>query len=606
MLTRKACFLVAALLPVLVTPATAQGPARAVAREAIVDGFSTESGGFLLAIPGVADDFVLFADGQWHSDGNGTATLTAWVHQESAFDRAFFLELLFQQPVSPGDPNYPPAGAPIATLQPAAYAPTGPVDPSTFVYYAQVSGTMTGLRAFDGARIDVSNATPAQLGVGANNKNVGNGLLLDLTLTVQQPPLAASFTPSGPLQLRADLLPSLPHCATHVDGDPAFLGGTPVRIGLDLPGVASDYLFLPSATWVEADDGTASLNGTLRSQSDHRDAWQIDLQFTGRIDPGDPSHPPAGSPVQLLLPGSYAAQGGPVDPDHWRYYTAVTGALTGRDDNSGGLVQVSQANPFQLGVGAQNGNLYFGMSGDLAVTVAQQPTGRTIAPTGGAELRATLATSCVLPPPQVATGDNQTVDNVTNSVLTFTGQDLGFVEQAAIGNTIVGLDERQWLDGFVRIVDHGTLELSIPQGIPAGSYPLAFLNPTRISNPLTLHVQEPTTPTMATEPDRLVGEPQHWITHGGSVAPPMLALVVLSTSNQPSTAPGIVSLQIGNQFAETLLFGFALQDPLSNLSVVTLPQVPAAFGGGTIHSQVVLFDGTQFPLQPTNAASTTY
>ncbi|MFT7537518.1 MAG: hypothetical protein ACI85K_003477 [Hyphomicrobiaceae bacterium] len=204
------------------------------------------------------------------------------------------------------------------------------------------------------------------------------------------------------------------------------------------------------------------------------------------------------------------------------------------------------------------------------------------------------------------TGDAQTIQSVTDTTLQFTGTDLGFIEFAAIGANIFGSNDRQWLNGFLRIVDHETLEVSIPQGLPGANYPLRFLNKTRASNQLSVTIQEPTTLTTHTEPDRLAGETQHWITHAGTNPAPTIALVCISLSNLPSFAPGIVDLQIGDQFQSLLIVGFSIQDPVSNTSIVTLVNLSPAFAGNTIFSQTALLGLQSFPLLPSNVTSSVY
>ena len=572
---------------------------------AVADALSTELGGFLLAIPGVADDFVLFADGQWQLRANGSVRLSAYVQRSSAVDRDFYLELILDGRIDPGSAGYPPAGSPLTTMLPAAYAPTGPVDPSQFTYWTQASGTMTGLRAYAGAQINISGASVAQLGLGANNKNVDLGLAVDLTLTVVQPPTSIAFAPTGPATLRASIVDQLELCATHVDGD-ATISGNSNRLAFDLGGVANDYVFLPSGSLLEASDGTATMTATLKRQSDYQDAWQLQLQLAQRVDPGAVGYPPAGLPVQQLLPNAYAPLGGPIDTNQWRYYTQVTGTLTGIGNNAGGTVQLTATNGVQVGVGAGQGNIFFGLYGELTSSIVQQPTGTTLALTGTATLQANLATNCILPAPNVLTGDAQVITSVTQTVLTFTGTDLGFVEFAAIGPNILGMDERQWLAGFTRVVDHQTLELSIPQGLPGASYPLRFLNPTSASNQLSVTIQEPTTITMQTEPHRLPGEDQHWITHGGNVAAPSIALLCVSLSNVPSFAPGIADLQLGNQFLEVIVLATLVQDPVGNLSMHVLPNLPAGFLGLQLYAQTGLLGPQLIPLLPSNLASTSY
>lgn len=594
-----------AVATIFQSPIAAQVPARAASQPAVNDPLSTEAGGFLLAIPGVADDFVLFADGQWQVRPNGTARLSAWVQRASSVDRDFYIELTFSGRIDPGNPGYPPAGSPITTMLPAAYAPTGPVDPSSFSYYTQVSGTMTGLRAFSGAHIDVVHAGNVQIGPGANNKNVLSGLACDLNLTVVQPPVFLTFAPTGTASLRINFTDQLESCATLVDSDPSLRGNTD-RLAFDLGGVANDYLFLPAGSLVEANDGTATLTATLKRQSDYQDQWQLQLHLDQRVDPGDASHPPTGFPVQQLLPTAYTTLGGAIDPDQWRYYTQVTGVLTGLGNNDGGEVQLTALNGVQVGIGAGQGNIFFSVYGDLQTSLTQQPSAGNLTLSGNATLHASLATSCILPAPIVLTGDAQTIDSVTDTTLQFTGTDLGFIELAAIGANIFGTDDRQWLTGFMRIVDHETLEVSIPQGLPGSTYPLRFLNKTRASNQLSVTIQEPTTVTTHTEPDRLVGETQHWVTHAGTNPAPLIALICVSFSNLPSVAPGIVDLQIGDQFQSLIVLAIAVQDPVSNTSIVSVANFAAMLGGTTIYSQTALLGVPSFPLVPGNVTSTNY
>jgi len=583
----------------------AQVAPRSATLPAATDPFSTETGGFMLAIPGVADDFVLFADGQWQERGDGSVRLSAYVQRAAAIDRDFYLELVFAGRIDPGAPNHPPIGSPVTTLLPAAYQPTGPVDPSTYTYFTQVTGTMTGLRAFAGAQIDLAAASTAQVGLGAANKSAALSLAADLNLTVVQMPTGNAFAPTGPAQLRTDFADQLAMCATHVDTDPNLRSGS-ARLAFDLGGVTSDYIFMPSASLIEANDGTATLTGLLKSQSNYADAWQLQLQLDQRVDPGDASYPPANLPNLQLLPSSYASGGGPIDPAQWRYYTQVTGTLTGLDQNDQGQLQLTVQDGVQIGVGAGQGNVFFSLYAEFAVTVTQQPTGTTLPLTGAATLNASVARTCILPPPMVLTGDAQTIDSVTQTTLTFTGTDLGFVNIGAIGSNLFGTNERQWLTGHIKVVDHSTLEMSIPQGLPGANYPLRFLNPVRASNQLSVNIQEPTSITVQTEPNRLGGEDQHWVTHSGTTPAPSIALVCISFSNLPSVAPGIVNMQIGNQFQNLLMLGAVVQDPISNVSMFTLPNLDPGLAGNMSYTQVALMGIPTFPLATSNVTTTSY
>ncbi|MBL8752922.1 MAG: hypothetical protein JNK15_06430, partial [Planctomycetes bacterium] len=330
------------------------------------------------------------------------------------------------------------------------------------------------------------------------------------------------------------------------------------------------------------------------------------IALSGRLDPLDVGHPPAGSPVLQLLPGNYVAQGGPIDPQGYRYYTQANGTLTGVALNAGGIVQLAAAGAVQLGCGAGQGNRFFGTSGSFTATIVQQPTARTLAPTGPLAWNGNLAIGCILPAPVVLTGIAQTTPSVTEQRLVFTGVDLGFCEQAAIGPWILGADSRRFFEGHLRVVDHTTVEVAIPQGLAPAIYPMRLLNRTLMSNPLTVDVQAPTVPTMRTASDRLVGEPQHWVTHQGNVAGFVFCFLAVSLSSQPSTFPGIVDLQIGNQFTDLLVLDAALHDPVTGCAVVAIPAVPATLQGVRLHSQSALMDAAIFPLTPSNSWFTDY
>jgi hypothetical protein len=587
----------------------AQGPVHRAATTAHTDAFSTESGGFLLAIPGVADDFVPYADGQLVERPDGTARLSVHVRRLSSFDREFALHLELSGRLQPNDPGHPPLGSPVTTLLPGAYVPAGPADPSAFVYYTQATGTLTGIHSYTGAIVQAIAATPIQIGVGANNKNVLTGLAGDLSLSVVQPPLLLPFAPTGPAQLRATLQPTLAHCATHVDPDPTFGNGA-VRHGLVMPGVASDYVFLPVGGWTENTNGTANLQGLLRRQNDYSDQWQCDLQLGGRLDPGNPLHPPAPGPDLQLAAAAYANQGGPIDPATWRYYTQATGTLTGLGANAGGLLQLTATRSVQVGLGAGQGNLYFGAMARLAAAITTQPTSRTLQITGDLDLRTNLGTACLLPPPQVLAGTVQTLPNVTDQPAIYTGIDLGWIEQAAIGSTIVASpDSRRWFLGNLQIRDHQTVEVNLPQGLPIGTYPVRLLDRSSASAQMTLHLQSPTVPTLGTERTILTGETQHWLVHQGNLQGPVLTYVSLSSSPLPSVLPGQIQLGIGNQFQDLLLFTGLLHDFGTGLLLVTIPAMPPVFVGTRMYCQAAMIELTSaniLPLRTSNIRFTDY
>ena len=583
----------------------AQAPSIAVCVAATTDAFSTEVGGFLFDLPGVGDDFLRFADGAWDQRSNGTARLSVYASRGSALDRDFFLALEFTGRIGPGDAGYPPLGSPVLTLSPNAYVPTGSVDPSQYVYYTQVTGTLTGLRAFAGARLLATATGPTQIGLGASNKNTRLGLAANLSLSIVQQPTAGPLTILGPMALRGELLVDTTACFAHVDAQPVA-SGSAARSFVTIPGLAAAYIASPPGTWTDANDGSATFTATIRRQSNYADAWLLQVTLTGRTLPLAANHPPVGSPVLQLLPAVYASQGGPIDPTEWRYFTQTTGTLQGLLANAGGIVQLSTVGPFQVGLGAAQGNLFFGCSGNLAATITQQPTAGAITITSPLTLQANLSTDCLLPAPQVLTGITQSIPSVSQQRLVYTGIDLGFCELVAIGPHIVGANPRRWFEGHLRVLAHDTVEVALPQGLAATTYPVRLLTRTSISNLLTADVQAPTLPTMRTENDRLIGESQHWVVHQGNVPGFAFCFVVLSPSNVPSFAPGFVDLLIGNQFSDYVLIDVAFHDPVTGVAVVSLTAVPPTLVGLRLYAQGALMNVQVFPLHPSDVWFTDY
>lgn len=592
----------------LVVAHTAPAQSFSVATTADADAASTEPGGYLLALPGIGDDFVLFADGQMVTRPDGTARISAFVHRAIALDREFYVVLELSGRVAPGDAGYPPIGSPVTTLQSNTYIPTGSIDPGTFVYYTTATGTLTGLRAYDGARISLTNQGPLQLGVGASNKNVQNGIAADFVMSIVQQPITGPLVPTGAAEFRATLLPTLTACATHVDPDANVSSGA-LRSCLEIPGVASDYVLLPVGSWIESTTGTATFTGTVRRQSDHTDSWDLSLSLSGRVDPGSPTHPPAGSPVLALLPGAYQSQGGQVDPSAWHYYTVVTGSLVGSGINAGGSMQLSAAVAAQVGVGAAQGNTFVGLGADLAASAIVQPPNHAISVTGNVLLRSNIAMRCLIPQPQVTGGVVQSLPTVTEQKLVFTGVDLGWIDHMAIGPRNLALDQREWYGGHLRVVNHTTIEVSIPQGMAPSSYPAYFFTIGGLSNALTVNLTAPTVVTARTEPDRAPGEDQHWVVHKGSLPSFAYSFLLVSLSNLPTNVPGIFDLDIGNQASHLILIGGQLNDAVTGAATITLPGLAPGLTGLRIYAQGALIDSTNpalFPLVASDVCFTDY
>ncbi len=132
-----------------------------------------------------------------------------------------------------------------------------------------------------------------------------------------------------------------------------------------IPGLGTQYVFIADGMFEEhVELGTGRLTGFIEQVGEPGNQWQVEVDLGGRVDPGDASYPPAGSPYKQLDPSAYVENGGPIDTSLWYYYETTDGLLTGLGNNAGALISFSRMGPaFQVGFGANGKNLNYGGSG---------------------------------------------------------------------------------------------------------------------------------------------------------------------------------------------------------------------------------------------------
>lgn len=334
----------------------------------------TPVGPLAFFFPGLATDLGFEAPGTFTEFGNGTAALSGVIASASNPAMRFAVSLEMSGRVNPGDANYPPAGSPKLDLLPTAYvAGGGAIDPNTWHYYPNWSGTLLGLSDFAGAKIALARFGPSfQIGTGANGLNDAYGGSGWITATVLQQPssgpaLPSTFGGDGSFEFGNS-------CDVCADEAPADAFGNNGGHAFWLPAIGSDFVFDSPGQFHEGADGTARLTGTVARKSDPCKRFLVDVQFTGRINPGDASFPPSGSPKKELSGAAYVENGGPVDAAAWHYYLTTQGTLTGLGCYQGALLSLSRMGPaFQVGFGASGKSLRPGASGWLDVKVLKQP-----------------------------------------------------------------------------------------------------------------------------------------------------------------------------------------------------------------------------------------
>jgi hypothetical protein len=581
----------------------------AVQQPAADPGISLLPGGTMLSIPGLFTDFTLAGGGQFVELPGGEARLTGRVFSDSSIYSAFLIDIVFTGKVAPADPMYPPAPGPDLELQAAAYTPVGSIDPAQFTYYTAASGTLTGVRNLDGAVLGVTlGSQPAQYGIGANNRDGELGIQANFDVTIlQQPP----FNPIGPLTTASVLLDMPLHramFATHpqVDTDRSNLAFGRAMV---LPGVADDYVFIPAGSFTEYEDGHAELQGTFARTTALDDRWDVAVSLTSRIDPGEVGCPPVGSPVLQMLPSAYVANGGTMDPSHWHYYQVATGTLLGRGLNEGGDISITNSTAVQVGGAANQTNTYHGYYGAFSTNILVQPTARTIAITGDAELFGLNAIFPVLPFPSLTTpATAYSLPTLTDQGLIVEGDNLAWVELVGVGFDLIGgRHPSQWAGGYFQVIDNQHLEVHPRPGAAPGVYNLVVYNPAIVTAPQTLDLTAPVTPQLFSEAALEPWYTQHIYVHSGTVTGPALSAIAMSDSLQPTTFPGVANLGIGDNGQSIVIFPSTYgHDPVTGIARADLVIPPGIWP--LLHFQAVTLDlgALVLPLPSTNVWSVTY
>ena len=589
----------------------AQSPYATAKEPTSNNSLTTLPGNVMFEMPGLFKDFIILGGGQFVQRNNGTAHLTGRVASAGSLYSAFLIDIEFTGKVTPGNPGHPPAGGPQLLMNQNAYAPQGPINPSSFAFYTSASGTLTGSSNYLGGIIDLQlTGGPAQIGIGANNHNSDLGLQASFQPTVAQHPRQHAFPALGVMTLAVDLLSDRTDKVTHPPLENSLSTLTFSR-AMSIPGVADDYVFVPAGEFTEFEDGHAELHGRLARQSALDDAWDLTLTLTDRVDPGEPNHPPQNSPVLMLLSAAYTAGGGIIDPGHWHYYETVTATLTGLEINNGAVIDLQAATAFQVGGGCNQHNSFYGYYGAVTPTLLSQPLGRSLAITGDIELHGLCQTFPELPLPSLTPPPTPyTLPTLTDQGIVIQGNNLAWVELVGIGQTMVSRgDKSDWFRGWFETVDDNHLIVHPRPGMPASTYDMSAFTPSWRSNVQYLDLLAPTTPTLMSERSADTNAVLHFLIHQGSLTGPALSAVAMSDSLLPTLFPGLLDLDIGNQNLELLIIpGTFLHQSQTGIARYDFGPVPPWYTGFLTHFQAVTFDITNvaLPLPTSNVWTVTF
>ena len=321
---------------------------RAVVNDALRNGGNTHAMWW-----NTGEMFLFDSDGRLTQDAaTGTARFTGRLISKTDSRRAFDVAVDFS-----GFQFAPPANSPkLESFFNSSYAANGgPIDPSTWYYYTSTIGTLTGIRDFAGAQLDITRRGPSfQLGYGANvkNDNYGGAGWFDISIISQPNQGSGIAAQRGDFNL--DLNPDCVSAEGSHFESPFWKWQTTYALDFTGLGCGGKYDFIAPAT-VKSNDsaGTMNISGEIAARANPNCRFIINLDFSSRIMPGDANHPPAGSPNTSFASSYLETNGGPIDPRAWIYYETIQGTLSGRGDLAGARANITlRGDAAQIGLGA--------------------------------------------------------------------------------------------------------------------------------------------------------------------------------------------------------------------------------------------------------------
>lgn len=177
------------------------------------------------------------------------------------------------------------------------------------------------------------------------------------------------------------------------------------------------------------------------------------------------------------------------------------------------------------------------------------------------------------------------------------------------GTGLLGVGEVRFdgaaVDPFdVTQVDDSTLLVDLPLAPSLGNVPIEVESPFGTSNALQLTLVPPPTPALEMDGALLFSETGVLLTAG---APPgHVVYLAGSLERLPTVVPGLLSADIGNQFASLVVLG-SVAVPNTGWVQLQVPVSGLPFGT-VIHAQAAVFDPLtgSLPLEMSNVASGTY
>ena len=227
---------------------------------------------------------------------------------------------------------------------------------------------MTALEGtfYDGAVLKLTRTgPPAQIGYGANGKNINLGLSasFDWHIEVQSignPFPLQNYNQHGDFNMDLSICPVCESRLSPANKDSCgiYSGGHAIVTPF------SDKMIFtnnPAPVYSTFPDGTATITGRVRGKANKKIKFDVVLRLSDKM--GYETN--TDKPKEELNDSCYVDEQGEIDPSTWFFYGTAEGTMTALEDSyyDGTVIQITRTGPpAQIGYGANGKNTNYGFS----------------------------------------------------------------------------------------------------------------------------------------------------------------------------------------------------------------------------------------------------
>ena len=207
--------------------------------------------------------------------------------------------------------------------------------------------------------------------------------------------------------------------------------------------------------------------------------------------------------------------------------------------------------------------------------------------------------------PQITGGTTTSLTNVTRGYYRLTGSGFTGADRVDFGTKVItslwsSKHEDWWGEGAFRLISDGVIYVYPPQGLAPGKYGVRVRNPLLGGNAFNVAVFYETGRKLYCNSTITAGSPLTINVARSSSEPATTPCIIdFSPHRIPSVAPGIVSLEIGNNFSTLFEFPVMPFHPTTRTLTVTVPTL-TVHKGLTVYLEAVYLRNP-LPIPTTNS-----